>query len=60
MKKDIHLANKKTRDVWDSNAVFWDEKMDKGNDFVNVHQWPGILRLLDPQPVPNHFTVSIL
>ena len=42
--------NTETRDVWDANAAFWDEKMGEGNDFVNLLQWPAILRLLDPQP----------
>jgi SAM-dependent methyltransferase len=50
MTKNTRLANKETRDAWDSNAAFWDEKMGEGNDFVNVLQWPPILRLLDPQP----------
>jgi SAM-dependent methyltransferase len=50
MTKNTRLANKETRDAWDSNAAFWDEKMGEGNDFVNVLQWPAILRLLDPQP----------
>ncbi len=50
MAKNTRLANKETRDAWDSNAAFWDEKMGEGNDFVNVLQWPAILRLLDPRP----------
>ena len=50
MTKNTRLANKETRDAWDSNAAFWDEKMGEGNDFVNVLQWPAILRLLDPRP----------
>jgi SAM-dependent methyltransferase len=47
---DIHQLNIETRDAWDANASFWDEKMGEGNDFVNLLQWPAILRLLDPQP----------
>jgi 2-polyprenyl-3-methyl-5-hydroxy-6-metoxy-1,4-benzoquinol methylase len=47
---NIRQANEETRRAWDSNAVFWDDKMGEGNDFVNVLQWPAILRLLDPQP----------
>jgi 2-polyprenyl-3-methyl-5-hydroxy-6-metoxy-1,4-benzoquinol methylase len=43
-------ANEETRQAWDANAAFWDEKMGEGNDFVNILQWPAILRLLDPQP----------
>jgi 2-polyprenyl-3-methyl-5-hydroxy-6-metoxy-1,4-benzoquinol methylase len=45
-----HKANDETRSAWDKNASFWDEKMGEGNDFVNILQWPAILRLLDPQP----------
>jgi 2-polyprenyl-3-methyl-5-hydroxy-6-metoxy-1,4-benzoquinol methylase len=43
-------ANEETRQVWDANAAFWDEKMGEGNDFVNLLEWPAMLRLLDPQP----------
>ncbi len=47
---DIRQFNNETRDVWNTNASFWDERMGEGNDFVNLLQWPAILRLLDPQP----------
>jgi SAM-dependent methyltransferase len=47
---ETRRANNETREVWDANATFWDEKMGEGNDFVNLLQWPAILRLLDPQP----------
>ncbi len=47
---NIRHANEETRQAWDSNAAFWDGKMGEGNDFVNILQWPAILRLLDPQP----------
>jgi 2-polyprenyl-3-methyl-5-hydroxy-6-metoxy-1,4-benzoquinol methylase len=47
---DIRHANDETRQAWDANAAFWDEKIGEGNDFVNILQWPAILRLLDPQP----------
>ena len=43
-------ANQETRQAWDANAAFWDEKIGEGNDFVNLLQWPAILRLLEPQP----------
>jgi SAM-dependent methyltransferase len=46
---DIQRANNETRKAWDVNAVFWDQKMGEGNDFVNLLEWPSILRLLDPQ-----------
>ena len=47
---DTRQANEETRQAWDANAAFWDEKMGEGNDFVNLLEWPAILRLLDPQP----------
>jgi SAM-dependent methyltransferase len=43
-------ANEETRQAWDANAVYWDEKMGEGNDFVNLLEWPATLRLLDSQP----------
>ena len=43
-------ANEETRQAWDANAAFWDEKMGEGNDFVNLLEWPAMLRLLDPRP----------
>jgi 2-polyprenyl-3-methyl-5-hydroxy-6-metoxy-1,4-benzoquinol methylase len=43
-------ANEETRQAWDANAAFWDEKMGEGNDFVNLLEWPAILRLLEPRP----------
>jgi 2-polyprenyl-3-methyl-5-hydroxy-6-metoxy-1,4-benzoquinol methylase len=48
---ELRRANLETLAAWNANATVWDEKMgDDGNDFVNVLQWPAILRLLDPQP----------
>ena len=47
---DTTDANEETHRAWDANAVFWDEKMGEGNDFVTLLQWPAILRLLGPQP----------
>ena len=47
---DIQHANEETRQAWNANAAFWDEKMAEGNDFFNVLIWPAALRLLDPQP----------
>ena len=49
-KDDIRHANDETRQAWDANATFWNDKMGEGNDFVNILQWPSILRLLEPQP----------
>jgi SAM-dependent methyltransferase len=47
---EISNANEETRQAWDANADFWDDRMGEGNDFVNILLWPAILRLLDPQP----------
>jgi SAM-dependent methyltransferase len=50
-RKDIiRLANAETRRAWEANATYWDEKMGEGNDFVNILQWPAILRLVEPRP----------
>ena len=43
-------ANEETRQAWDANAAYWDEKMGEGNDFVNLLEWPATLRLLNPRP----------
>jgi 2-polyprenyl-3-methyl-5-hydroxy-6-metoxy-1,4-benzoquinol methylase len=43
-------ANEETRQVWNDNAGFWDERMGEGNDFVETLIWPATLRLLAPQP----------
>jgi SAM-dependent methyltransferase len=48
--EDIRHNNYETRDVWDANASFWNAKMGEGNDFVNLLEWPAIMRLLGPQP----------
>jgi 2-polyprenyl-3-methyl-5-hydroxy-6-metoxy-1,4-benzoquinol methylase len=50
MDNDVRDANEETRQAWDCNAPFWDEKMGEGNDFFNILPWPAIRRLLDPQP----------
>ena len=42
--------NEETRQAWDANASFWDERMGEGNDFFQILQWPAVLRLLDPRP----------
>ena len=39
-------ANEETREVWNQNAAFWDERMGEGNDFVEVLIWPATERLL--------------
>ena len=47
---DIRRANMETLAAWNANAAAWDAKMGEGNDFVEILQWPSILRMLDPQP----------
>ncbi len=49
MTDEIRRANDETRQAWEANAEFWDERMGEGNDFVNILQWPAILRLLEPR-----------
>ena len=43
-------ANEETREAWNQNAAFWDERMGEGNDFVEVLIWPATERLLHLQP----------
>jgi 2-polyprenyl-3-methyl-5-hydroxy-6-metoxy-1,4-benzoquinol methylase len=35
--------------AWNTNAVFWDERMAEGNDFFNLLVWPAVERLLLPR-----------
>jgi 2-polyprenyl-3-methyl-5-hydroxy-6-metoxy-1,4-benzoquinol methylase len=44
---DLRLANAETREAWNTNAAFWDERMGEGNDFVELLTWPPTERLLD-------------
>jgi SAM-dependent methyltransferase len=44
---DVHLAS---REVWDTNAEFWDDRMGEGNDFHRVLVGPAAERLLAIQP----------
>src|SRR5690606_814239 len=46
---DTRRANLETLAAWNANAATWDAKMGEGNDFVEILQWPAILRLLNPQ-----------
>jgi SAM-dependent methyltransferase len=48
--KDLRQANIETREAWNENAAFWDERMGEGNDFVEVLTWPATNRLLELQP----------
>ncbi|MGZ6346954.1 MAG: class I SAM-dependent methyltransferase [Anaerolineales bacterium] len=55
---EFNQINNETREAWDTNAGFWDEKMGEGNDFVNLLQWPAILRLLQPQAGQNILDIA--
>jgi 2-polyprenyl-3-methyl-5-hydroxy-6-metoxy-1,4-benzoquinol methylase len=47
---DINDAHEVTRNAWNVNAAYWDERMGEGNDFVEVLIWPPVQRLLALQP----------
>jgi 2-polyprenyl-3-methyl-5-hydroxy-6-metoxy-1,4-benzoquinol methylase len=47
--QDPNRANEETRQVWNLNAAFWDERMGEGNDFVELLTWPPTVRLLELQ-----------
>lgn len=47
MDEPLCQAHRETRDAWNANAAFWDERMGEGNDFVEVLLWPAVHRLLD-------------
>jgi 2-polyprenyl-3-methyl-5-hydroxy-6-metoxy-1,4-benzoquinol methylase len=55
---ELNQYNNETREAWNANAAFWNEKMGEGNDFVNLLQWPAIQRLLDPQPNQNVLDIA--
>jgi 2-polyprenyl-3-methyl-5-hydroxy-6-metoxy-1,4-benzoquinol methylase len=48
--EDLRRANEETREAWNQNAAFWDERMGEGNDFVEVLIWPATERLLALRP----------
>jgi 2-polyprenyl-3-methyl-5-hydroxy-6-metoxy-1,4-benzoquinol methylase len=48
--EDPKQANAISREGWNTNAGFWNERMGEGNDFVNVLIWPVTQPLLDPKP----------
>jgi len=56
--KGFQSANEETRQAWEANAAYWDEKMGEGNDFVNLLEWPAILHLLDPQPAQHILDIA--
>jgi 2-polyprenyl-3-methyl-5-hydroxy-6-metoxy-1,4-benzoquinol methylase len=47
--EDLEKANRETREAWDQNAAFWDDRMGEGNDFVELLTWPATVRLLELQ-----------
>lgn len=48
MGDDVSRLNAESRDAWDANAAFWDERMGEGNDFHLELVWPATERLLQP------------
>jgi len=42
--------NEETRNIWDQNAAFWDDRMRDGNDFQRILTGPASERLLNLQP----------
>jgi len=46
---DVTAANDETRETWNVNAAFWDERMGEGNSFVNMLCWPAMQPLLNIQ-----------
>jgi len=49
-REDLRRANEETRDAWNQNAAFWDERMGEGNDFVEMLTWPPSERFLSLRP----------
>jgi len=45
---DTQNANLQAQQAWNTNAVFWDERMGDGNDFFTVLTWPAVEELLRP------------
>jgi 2-polyprenyl-3-methyl-5-hydroxy-6-metoxy-1,4-benzoquinol methylase len=47
---DTETLNDEVREIWNANAVFWDDKMQEGNDFHRLLVGPATERLLGLQP----------
>lgn len=45
--RDAKSENEWSRNAWNKNASFWDQRMGEGNDFVEVLEWPPTARMLD-------------
>jgi 2-polyprenyl-3-methyl-5-hydroxy-6-metoxy-1,4-benzoquinol methylase len=52
---DLH---EETRNIWDQNAAFWDDKMRDGNDFQRILVGPASERLLNLQPDENVLEIA--
>jgi SAM-dependent methyltransferase len=50
--------NDETREAWNQNAAFWDERMGEGNDFVEELVWPATERLLALRPAERVLDVA--
>lgn len=48
--EELLRAHEETREAWNQNAAFWDERMGEGNDFVEKLVWPATERLLALRP----------
>ena len=46
----LDALNEETRNIWNTNAEFWDARFGEGNDFQNLLIGPATERLLDLQP----------
>jgi 2-polyprenyl-3-methyl-5-hydroxy-6-metoxy-1,4-benzoquinol methylase len=44
----IKDENSHVQRAWNTNAAFWDKRMDEGNDFFNTLVWPAVEKLLRP------------
>jgi ubiquinone/menaquinone biosynthesis C-methylase UbiE len=52
---DLH---EETRNIWNQNATFWDDKMRDGNDFQRILVGPASERLLNLQPGENVLEIA--
>jgi 2-polyprenyl-3-methyl-5-hydroxy-6-metoxy-1,4-benzoquinol methylase len=47
---EIEKSNEASKQAWNQNAAYWDERMGEGNDFIEWLIWPAVARLLAVQP----------
>lgn len=45
-KEADHNPNDWSREAWNANAAYWDQRMGEGNDFFTMLVWPAVERLL--------------